>query len=108
MDCRTGRGLCGGAEEGSVGVIDEGVSASEDVEWGESLQARDCGREAAPAPGDGVSGCAVEASFSALEAAMNGRKAEGDVLAAEAFGEQAQSLGLQTMPAMDGAVEAVR
>jgi hypothetical protein len=108
MDGGTGRGLSGGAEEVAVGVVDEGVSASEDVEWGESLKARGCGRETGPALGDRVCSGAVEAGVGAFEAAMNGRKAEGDVLATEALDEQAETVGLQAMAAVDGAVEAVR
>jgi hypothetical protein len=60
--------LCGGSDEGAIGVEDEGVSAFEDGERGEREEARFQGAE-----GDG--GAVEEAFGSAVEVSAEGEEA---------------------------------
>jgi hypothetical protein len=98
--------LTGGADESSVLVVDKSVTAGEDPEGRECLEARRGGVQARPALSEDSGYSPIEARVGTVEAAVRSGEMKGRLLAAQAVGEVAEPVGVQAMPTMNGAVEA--
>jgi hypothetical protein len=69
------------------------------------VEARGCSIQASAVLGDDGRRGSIEACVGSVEAAVRGSHAQGRLLVAETVGKVAKPVGLQTVAALDGAVE---